>query len=161
MIFVLSLGEGGARFLAPVYLAEQGTEVASIGLSLSIFGAAAMASRLGVGLTFQATVVRATVAISALASTAALFLITTTSSIAVFTVLIAVHGIGWGVLATVLLTLVLQDRGKRTAAVIIGFYIGVEGLGRMFAPPSPAPWVDYSALLPACRSMLPSTGSQL
>ncbi len=93
-----------------------------------------MASRLGVGLTFQATVVRATVAISALASTAALFLITTTSLIAVFTVLIAVHGIGWGVLATVLLTLVLQDRGKRTAAVIIGFYIGVEGLWRMFAP---------------------------
>jgi predicted MFS family arabinose efflux permease len=33
-----------------------------------------------------------------------------------------------------MLTLVLQDRGKRTAAAVIGFYIGVEGLGRTVAP---------------------------
>ena len=134
MIFALSVGEGGARFLAPVYLSGQGTEVASIGLSLSVFGAAAMASRLGVGMTFQPTVVRVTVAAGALASTGALLAITTTSSIAVFTVLMAVHGIGWGVLATVLLTLVLKSRGTRTAAAVIGFYVGVEGLGRTFAP---------------------------
>ena len=134
MIFALSVGEGGARFLAPVYLAEQGNQVASIGLSLSIFGAAAMVSRLGVGISFQTTVVRVTVGFSAVISTAALFAITYTSSIGVFTILMAIHGIGWGILSTVLLTLVLQDRGSRTAAAVIGFYVGVEGIGRTFAP---------------------------
>ena len=34
LIFALSVGEGGARFLSPVYLAEQGSTVGSIGLSL-------------------------------------------------------------------------------------------------------------------------------
>lgn len=134
MILALSIGEGGARFLAPVYLAEQGTAVGAIGLSLSIFGAAALASRLGVGISFQTTVVRLTVGFSALISTAALVAITYTSSIGVFTILMAIHGIGWGILSTVLLTLVLQDRGRRTATAVIGFYVGVEGIGRTLAP---------------------------
>ena len=134
MIFVLSIGEGGARFLSPVYLSEQGTSIGSIGLSMSVFGAAALGSRLLVGLTFNAALVRATIAISALASTVALLVITTTSSIVVFTALIGVHGFGWGVLATVLLTLVLKNKGTRTAAAVIGWYVGVEGLGRTGSP---------------------------
>jgi MFS family permease len=134
MIFALSIGEGGARFLAPVYLAEQGNELIGIGFSVSIFGAAAMASRLGIGLTFTNSGVRMTMAVGAVASTLALYLVPATSSILTFTLLMAVHGFGWGILATVMLTLVLQDRGKRTAAAVIGFYIGVEGLGRTVAP---------------------------
>jgi MFS family permease len=134
MIFALSVGEGGARFLAPVYLAEQGNELIGIGFSVSIFGAAAMASRLGIGLTFTNSGVRTTMAVGAVASTVALYLVPATSSIMTFTLLMAVHGFGWGILATVMLTLVLQDRGKRTAAAVIGFYIGVEGLGRTVAP---------------------------
>jgi len=108
MIFALSVGEGGARFLSPVYLADRGSSVGSIGLSLSVFGASALGARFLIGSTFQASAVRLTIAISALASTTALLLITTTSSIAVFTLLIAIHGVGWGVLATVLLTLVIS-----------------------------------------------------
>lgn len=134
MIFALSVGEGGARFLSPVYLSDQGTAVGSIGVALSAFGLAALGSRFLVGLTFRSSAVRATIAISALASTTALLIITTTSSVAVFTVLIAVHGLGWGTMATVLLTLVIQGKGKRSAAAIIGFYVGVEGLGRTGAP---------------------------
>ena len=134
MIFALSVGEGGARFLAPVYLAEQGNELIGIGFSVSIFGAAAMASRLGIGLTFTNSGVRLTMAVGAVASTLAMYLVPATSSILTFTMLMAVHGFGWGILATVMLTLVLQDRGKRTAAAVIGFYIGVEGLGRTVAP---------------------------
>lgn len=134
LIFVLSIGEGGARFLSPVYLSEQGASVGSIGLSLSVFGAAALGSRLLVGLTFNAATVRATIALSALASTVALLLITTTTSIGVFTLLIGIHGFGWGVLATVLLTLVLKNKGTRNAAAVIGWYVGVEGLGRTGSP---------------------------
>lgn len=134
MIFALSVGEGGARFLSPVYLSNQGITVGSIGLSLSMFGVAALASRLVIGGIFRASAVRMTVALSGLASTGALFLITTTSSVPVFTLLIAIHGVGWGILSTVLLTLVLQGKGKRSAAAVIGVYVGVEGLGRTGAP---------------------------
>jgi predicted MFS family arabinose efflux permease len=134
LILMLSIGEGGARFLSPVYLADRGSAVGSIGLSLSMFGAAALAARLLVGSTFQATAVRLTVLTAGLASTVSLLLITTTSSIGVFTVLIGIHGVGWGVMATVLLALVIGGKEKRAAAAVIGFYIGIEGLGRTGSP---------------------------
>lgn len=134
MIFALSVGEGGARFLAPVYLSDQGNAVASIGLLLSTFGVAALASRLVIVSIFRPSAVRWTIALSGLASTTSVLLMTTTSSVPVFTVLIGIHGIGWGIISTVLLTLVLQGKGKRSAAAVIGFYIGVEGLGRAVAP---------------------------
>jgi len=134
LIFMLSVGEGGARFLSPVYLADQGSAVGSIGLALSVFGASALAARFFIGSTFRASTVRRTIAASALASTASLLLITFTSSIAAFTVLIGIHGVGWGVLATVLLTLVMSGKEKRSAAAVIGFYVGVEGLGRTGSP---------------------------
>ena len=41
MILVLSVGEGGARFLSPLYLSDQGTSLSAIGMSMSIFGAIA------------------------------------------------------------------------------------------------------------------------
>ena len=53
---------------------------------------------------------------------------------AVFVPLIAIHGLGWGVLATVLLTLIMAGKEKGSAAAIIGFYVGVEGLGRTASP---------------------------
>ena len=134
LIFALSVGEGGARFLSPVYLADQGSSVGSIGLSLSIFGASALAARFLIGSTFRASAVRLTIAVSAMASTAALFLITTTSSITLFAVLIGIHGVGWGVLSTVLLTLIISGKERRSAAAAIGFYVGVEGLGRTGSP---------------------------
>ena len=134
LIFALSVGEGGARFLSPIYLAEQGSAVGSIGLSLSVFGASALAARFLIGSTFRASAVRLTIAISAAASTTALFLMTTTSSIALFTILIGIHGVGWGVLATVLLTLVISGKKRRSTAALIGFYVGVEGLGRTGSP---------------------------
>jgi len=134
LIFALSVGEGGARFLSPVYLKDQGAAVGSIGLALSGFGTAALAARFLIGSTFRATTVRLTIAISAAASTASLFLITTTSSTAVFSTLIAIHGMGWGVMATVLLTLIMAGKEKGSAAAIIGFYVGVEGLGRTGSP---------------------------
>ena len=134
MIFLLSVGEGGARFLSPVYLSDNGAAVGSIGLSLSVFGAAALGSRLFIGLTFKASTVRATIAVSGLASSAALYVITTTTSITTFTILIGIHGFGWGVLATVLLTLVLRNKGTRSATAVIGWYVGVEGLGRTGSP---------------------------
>lgn len=134
LIFALSVGEGGARFLSPVYLQDQGAAVGSIGLALSGFGAAALAARFLIGSTFRATTVRLTIAVSAAASTASLYLITTTASTAVFSALIAIHGMGWGVLATVLLTLIMAGKEKGSAAAIIGFYVGVEGLGRTGSP---------------------------
>ena len=134
MILVLSLGEGGARFLSPIYLSDQGTSLGAIGLSMSVFGAAAMAARFFVAATFRVSAVRALIATSALASAVALFLITTTSSIALFTLLMAIHGLGWGTLSTVLLTLVLKRKGQRSAAVVIGWYVGLEGIGRAGAP---------------------------
>ncbi|MCG8590337.1 MAG: MFS transporter [Proteobacteria bacterium] len=134
LIFALSVGEGGARFLSPVYLEGQGAAIGSIGLALSGFGAAALAARFLIGSTFQASAIRLTIAISAAASAASLYLITTTSSILAFSVLIAIHGLGWGVLATVLLTLIIAGKEKGSAAVIIGFYVGVEGLGRTGSP---------------------------
>ena len=133
LIFALSVGEGGARFLSPVYLSDQGSSIGSIGLSLSVFGASALVARLVIGSTYRASALRLTLAMSALASTVALFLISTVSSTAVFTVLIAIHGAGWGVLSTVLLTQVIAGRRHSTTA-IIGFYVGLEGLGRTGAP---------------------------
>jgi len=133
LIFALSVGEGGARFLSPVYLSERGSSVGSIGLSLSVFGASALVARLVIGSTYRASALRLTLAMSALVSTVALLLISTVSSIAVFTVLIGIHGLGWGVLSTVLLTQVIAGRRHSTAA-IIGFYVGLEGLGRTGAP---------------------------
>ncbi|NND04257.1 MAG: MFS transporter [Acidimicrobiia bacterium] len=134
LIFALSVGEGGARFLSPVYLADNGSAVGSIGLALSVFGASALAARFLIGSTFRASSVRLTIAISALASTASLYLITFTSSITAFTLLIGVHGVGWGVLATVLLTLIMSGKDTRSAAAVIGFYVGIEGLGRTGSP---------------------------
>jgi len=134
LIFALSVGEGGARFLSPVYLADNGSAVGSIGLALSVFGASALAARFLIGSTFRASTVRLTIAISAIASTASLYLITFTSSIVAFTVLIGIHGVGWGILATVLLTLIMSGKDKRSAAAVIGFYVGVEGLGRTGSP---------------------------
>jgi len=134
LIFVLSLGEGGARFLAPVYLAENGSTVGSIGLSLSAFGVASLVSRFFIGSISRASTVRRTIACSATASAIALVVITTTTSTAAFTILIGIHGAGWGVLATVLLTLVISGNKRGKAASVIGFYVGVEGLGRAGAP---------------------------
>jgi predicted MFS family arabinose efflux permease len=134
LIFVLSVGEGGARFLTPVYFSDNGSEVGAIGLSLSAFGVAALASRFVIGTMFSASTVRLTIALSALASAGALLLLTFSSSILVGTVLLAVHGVGWAVFATVLLTLVLSGKSKSSAASVIGFYVGVEGLGRTGAP---------------------------
>lgn len=134
LILVLSVGEGGARFLSPVYLSEQGTDVGRIGVALSMFGVAALGARFIIGSAFRASAVRATVAVAASASAASLLLITMTSSTALFTVLISIHGFGWGVLATVLLTLVMQSGGPGSATAIIGWYVGVEGIGRTGSP---------------------------
>jgi predicted MFS family arabinose efflux permease len=134
LIFVFSIGEGATRFLLPIYFESNGSEVGAIGLSLSAFGIAALGTRFIIGSMFKASTVRLTIAISAFASAAAMFLITTTDSIAIATALIAVHGVGWGVTATVLLTLVISGKSRKTAATVIGFYVGVEGLGRTGAP---------------------------
>lgn len=134
LIFVLSFGEGGARFLVPVYLAENGSTVRSIGLSLSVFGVASLVSRFFIGSISRASTVRRTIACSATASALALAVITTTTSTAAVTVLIGIHGAGWGVFATVLLTLVISGNKRGKAASVIGFYVGVEGLGRAGAP---------------------------
>ncbi|MFT7473658.1 MAG: putative MFS family arabinose efflux permease [Verrucomicrobiales bacterium] len=134
LIFFFSIGEGGGRFLTPVYLSENGSTVGAIGFSLSAFGVAALASRFVIGSMFRASTVRRTITISAIASAISLLLITTTTSIGLVTVLIAVHGVGWGVMATVLLTLVISGKSGKSAASVIGFYVGVEGLGRTVSP---------------------------
>lgn len=137
MILTLSVGEGGARLLSPVYLNEAGYSAGLIGVSMSSFGVAALGARVFVGMAYRPTTARTTIIVSALASASALIAITATDSITVFAVLMSVHGFGWGVLATVLLTLVLQGDGsakKRSAATVIGVYVGVEGIGRTGAP---------------------------
>ena len=134
MILLLSVGEGGARFLSPVYLSDNGIDVGSIGLSLSMFGVAALGARFVIGSAFSASRVRLTIAASAAASTLSLLAITWTESIAVFTVLISIHGFGWGVLATVLLTLVIRGKEKGRTTAVMGWYVGVEGIGRTGSP---------------------------
>ena len=114
--------------------ADQGSSVGSIGLLLSVFGASALATRLLIGSTFRAWAVRLTIAIGGLASSAALILITTTSSTTLLAVLIGINGVGWGVLSTVLLTLLISGKGHRSPAAVIGFYVGIEGVGRTVAP---------------------------
>jgi predicted MFS family arabinose efflux permease len=163
MILLLSIGEGGARFLSPVYLSDNGIDVGSIGLSLSMFGVAALGARFVIGSAFSASRVRLTIAGSALASTLSLLAITWTESIALFTLLISVHGFGWGVLATVLLTLVIQGKGKGRTTAVMGWYVGVEGIGRTGSPVlagilggalGPAPAMRIHALLLFATAMV-------
>ena len=88
-----------------MYPEGEAAELTYIGLSPSILGTAAMASRLGVCGASQRSAVRAAVVLDTRTSTFAHFLITADGGV----FRRSIYGIDWGILPAVLHCLVLQD----------------------------------------------------
>lgn len=130
VVLLFDLAEGALRFLVPVYLDTRGYGPGAIGIATAAFAVASLASRLPAGLAYRPDraylLILGAGAASALAFAAAPF----TTSIHVFTLLMAMDGLGWGIATTSLLTVVMRTKPPEISeATAMGWYVGFNGLG--------------------------------
>lgn len=134
VVLLFDLGEGALRFLVPVYLDTRGYGPGAIGIATAAFAAASLASRLPAGLAYRPDrahlLILGAGATSAIAFAAAPF----TSSIGLFTFLMAMDGLGWGIATTSLLTVMMRTKPPEiSATAAMGWYVGFNGIGLALA----------------------------
>jgi predicted MFS family arabinose efflux permease len=127
-------GEGALRFLMPVFVRELGQPYTIVGTMTAVFGIATLLTRLPTGLAYRAHRARRLLIVAGLACSLSFMLLAFTSSLPLVGLLIAIDGIGWGVVTTVLLSLMLANRPPRTTpAAAMGWFVGINGLGHALA----------------------------
>jgi DHA1 family multidrug resistance protein-like MFS transporter len=128
------MGEGALRFLLPVHIRALGQPYTVVGTLTAVFGMATLLSRFPTGLAYRADRARRLLVVAGAACSAAFLLLPLTGSLPLVGLLVALDGIGWGVVTTVLLSLMLANRQPRTSpAAAMGWYVGVNGLGHAAA----------------------------
>lgn len=127
MLFELS--EGALRFLVPLNLHDRGIGPGQIGLVVFAFSLTSLLSRGAAAALFRADRARMLIVGAGLASTVAYLLTPFTTDVAVFTLLMAFDGFGWGMATTCLLAMVMLCTPREIpAAVAMGWYIGFQGI---------------------------------
>lgn len=127
-------GEGALRFLIPVFVRELGQPYTIVGTMTAVFGIATLLTRLPTGLAYRAHRARRLLIVAGLACSLSFMLLAFTSSLPLVGLLIAIDGVGWGVVTTVLLSLMLANRPPRTTpAAAMGWFVGINGLGHALA----------------------------
>ena len=128
-VMLFELAEGALRFLVPLNLDDRGLGPAAIGFVFFAFSLASLASRGVTAALFRPDRARRLIIGAGLASTAAYLLTPFVSDVAVFTVLMAVDGFGWGMATTCLLAVVmLCTPPSISPGVAMGWYIGFQGI---------------------------------
>lgn len=134
LMMLFTLGEGGLRFLLPVYLEQQGVPFVAIGTVTSAFAIATLGARLPAGAMYRPDRTRWLILVAGTGSTVAFLLIPFTSRVELVTLLVILDGFGWGTVTTLLLTLMLSTRSPDvSASAAMGWYVGFQGLGHSLA----------------------------
>jgi predicted MFS family arabinose efflux permease len=117
-----------------VFVRELGQPYTIVGTMTAVFGLATLLTRLPTGLAYRAHRARRLLIIAGLACSMSFMLLAFTSSLPLVALLIAIDGVGWGVVTTVLLSLMLANRPPRTTpAAAMGWFVGINGLGHALA----------------------------
>ena len=134
-VFLFVSGNGALSVLIPVYLARRGgLNTAEIGAVVGVFGLAALAARLPVGIAYTARRGNAFLLAGGTLSAVAFAFVPFVHGAVAFGVLMAVNGLGWSIATTAQLALlVARPPGGVTTAVAMGWFSGATGLGNMAA----------------------------
>ena len=134
LMLAFDTGEGALRFLMPVFVRELGQPYTIVGTMTAVFGLSTLLTRLPTGLAYRAHRARLLLVVAGLGCSVSFMLLAFTSSLPLVAVLIAIDGVGWGVVTTVLLSLMLANRPPRTtSAAAMGWFVGINGLGHALA----------------------------
>jgi len=134
LMLAFDTGEGALRFLLPVFVRELGQPYTIVGTMTAVFGLATLITRLPTGLAYREHRARRLLMIAGFACSMSFMLLAFTSSLPLVGLLIAIDGVGWGVVTTVLLSLMLANRPPRTTpAAAMGWFVGINGLGHALA----------------------------
>lgn len=158
LMLLFTMGEGGLRFLVPVYLDSQGASFVAVGTVTSAFAVATLVARVPAGALYRPERARWLVLAAGTASSVSFVLVAFVSRVDIITVLMIIDGIGWGTVTTLLLTLMLSSRSANvSASSAMGWYIGVTGAGHALAGITAGVLADTLGLRPAflVLAMLP------
>ena len=136
LLFMLlfDTGEGALRFLLPLFVDELGQPVTVVGSMTALFGLVTLLSRIPTGVLYRPERARLVLVVSGAACSAAFFILPFTSRMSHVALLVALDALGWGIVTTVLLSIVLAaGRTGTTPAVAMGWFVGVNGLGHALA----------------------------
>jgi predicted MFS family arabinose efflux permease len=126
---LFELAEGALRFLVPLNLNDRGLSPEAIGFVIFAFSLASLLSRGTAGALFRPGRARVLIVGAGLASTAAYLVTPFVDDVAVFTLLMAIDGFGWGIATTCLLAMMmLCTPTSISPAVAMGWYIGFQGI---------------------------------
>lgn len=130
-VALFSAGEQALHVLVSPYLAQRlGQEAAAIGVIVAIFGLASLAARLPVGIAYRFDRALAMLVVGGMLSAAAFALVPVVGHPVPFAALMAVDGLGWALVTTTQLALLVAARpaGLPTAGAM-AWYSGSQGLG--------------------------------
>lgn len=133
-MLLFDTGEGALRFLLPLFVDELGQPFTVVGSMTALFGLVTLLSRIPTGVLYRSERARVVLVVSGAACSAAFFVLPFTSRMSHVAVLVALDALGWGIVTTVLLSIVLAARRTGTTpAVAMGWFVGVNGLGHALA----------------------------
>ena len=134
LVFLFDMSEGALRFLLPVHVRALGHPYTTVGTLTAVFGVVTLVSRLPTGLAYRPERARSLLVLAGAACSVAFLLLPLATEIVPIGVLVALDGLGWGVVTTVLLSLMLAARPPGTSpAAAMGWYVGINGLGHAAA----------------------------
>lgn len=130
-VTLFAVGEQALHVLVSPYLREElGQGPASIGAVIAVFGLASLVSRVPVGFIYRFDRALALLVLGGSLSTVAFLLVPLAASPLPFAALMAVDGLGWAIVTTIHLTLLVATRpaGLPTAGAM-AWYSGSQGVG--------------------------------
>lgn len=134
-VFCFTASEAALHLLVPVFLtAVLDVGPALVGLNMAVFGLAALASRLPVGILYRRERAAAIVLTGGAVATASYALVPIFAHPLATTALLAVDGSAWAATTTVLLAALADDHDPRhSTSRAMGWYMGFIGLGNAAA----------------------------
>lgn len=134
-VFLFAAGMSSLQVLVPVYLLRAGRlGPTAIGAIIGVFGVAALAARLPVGLAYSSSRATRFLIAGGGMSAAAFALIPATGNAVVLTGLMALNGLGWSIASTSQLALlVARPPGGVSTAVAMGWFSGATAFGNVAA----------------------------
>jgi MFS transporter, DHA1 family, multidrug resistance protein len=132
-VFFLISGNSALSVLVPIFLSREAhLGTATIGLTVGVYGAAALATRLPVGLVYTAARGQRLLLVGAAICAAAYALVPLGEGAVQLAALLALNGFGWSMATTAQLALLVgrPPSGASTASAI-GWFAGATALGSM------------------------------
>ena len=134
-VFLFIAGNSALQILVPVFLARrEGLGPTAVGAVIGMFGIAALAARLPVGVAYSVRRGKPFVLVGGAVSAVAFALVPVVHGSLAFAALMLMNGVGWSVATTAQLALLVAQRpGGISTAAAMGWYSGATGLGNAAA----------------------------